>query len=56
MNLAGHKDRRTLQRYVKPGKGGTHPCFDARRRISIPGADELAARITAAAQPVAAQW
>ncbi|MGW4720445.1 tyrosine-type recombinase/integrase [Nocardia sp. NPDC004260] len=54
MNLSGHEDRRTLQRYLTPSKDGTHrrlDDIDTRRAIWTPGPDELAMRITAAAQP-----
>ncbi|MDE1675152.1 tyrosine-type recombinase/integrase [Nocardia gipuzkoensis] len=58
MNLSGHEDRRTLQRYLTPSKDCTHrrlDDIDARRATWTPGADELAARLTEAAQPAAAQ-
>lgn len=48
MNLSGHADRRTLQRYLKPSKEGTHRRLDemdARRGAWTPGIDELAARL-----------
>ncbi|WP_158688184.1 MULTISPECIES: site-specific integrase [Actinomycetes] len=48
MNLSGHEDRRTLQRYLKPSKEGTHrrlDDIDARRSTRPPSADELAARM-----------
>lgn len=51
MNLSGHEDRRTLQRYLKPSKGGTHrrlDDIDARRGAWTPGPDELAERLTRA--------
>lgn len=28
MNLSGHEDRRTLQRYLTPSKDGTHRRLD----------------------------
>ena len=49
MNLSGHEDRRTLQRYLKPSKEGTHRRLDeidAQRGTWTPSADELAARMT----------
>lgn len=49
MNLSGHEDRRTLQRYLKPSKEGTHRRLDAmdvQRGTWTPGADELAAQMT----------
>ena len=49
MNLSGHEDRRTLQRYLKPSKEGTHrrlDKIDAQRGTWTPSADELAARMT----------
>lgn len=49
MKLSGPEDRRTLQRYLKPSKEGTHrrlDDIDARRGNRIPSADELAARVT----------
>jgi integrase/recombinase XerC len=49
MNLSGHRDRRTLQRYLHPSKGGTHrrlDAIDARRGAWTPDAEELAARMT----------
>jgi integrase/recombinase XerC len=48
MNLSGHEDRRTLQRYLKPSKDGTHRRLDeadAQRGAWTPDADELAARM-----------
>lgn len=48
MNLSGHEDRRTLQRYLKPSKEGTHrrlDDIDARRPERTPDARELAARL-----------
>ncbi|WP_051021532.1 tyrosine-type recombinase/integrase [Nocardia araoensis] len=57
MNLSGHEDRRTLQRYLKPSKDGTHrrlDDIDARRVTWTPGADELAARLSAAERPAPA--
>ncbi|MFE2754027.1 tyrosine-type recombinase/integrase [Actinosynnema sp. NPDC059335] len=48
MNLSGHEDRRTLQRYLKPSKEGTHrrlDAIDARRPERTPDAAELAARM-----------
>ncbi|WP_159850786.1 site-specific integrase [Nocardia sp. CY41] len=59
MNLSGHEDRRTLQRYLTPSKDGTHrrlDDIDARRAIWTPGPDELAMRLTAAAQPHLSRW
>ncbi|MEV1115536.1 hypothetical protein AB0I91_10750 [Actinosynnema sp. NPDC049800] len=29
MNLSGHEDRRTLERYLEPSKEGTHRRLDA---------------------------
>jgi integrase/recombinase XerC len=49
MNLSGHEDRRTLQRYLKPSKEGTRRRLDeidAHRPTWTPSADELAARLT----------
>ncbi|MEV0704990.1 hypothetical protein AB0I53_44715 [Saccharopolyspora sp. NPDC050389] len=49
MNLSGHEDRRTLQRYLKPSKEGTHHRLDeidAQRGAWTPSAEELAARMT----------
>jgi integrase/recombinase XerC len=51
MNLSGHEDRRTLQRYLKPSKEGTHRRLDeidAHRGAWTPTAHELAARMTRA--------
>lgn len=48
MNLSGHEDRRTLQRYLKPSKEGTHRRLDeidAHRDTWTPSAEELAARM-----------
>jgi len=48
MNLSGHEDRRTLQRYLKPSKEGTHRRLDeidAHRGTWTPGAEELVARM-----------
>lgn len=48
MNLSGHEDRRTLQRYLNPSKEGTHrrlDAIDARRPDRTPDATELAARL-----------
>lgn len=48
MNLSGHEDRRTLQRYLKPSKEGTHRRLDeadAQRGAWTPDAEELAARM-----------
>lgn len=48
MNLSGHEDRRTLQRYLKPSKEGTHRRLDAldnRRGAWTLSADELATRM-----------
>ncbi|MBW4722379.1 tyrosine-type recombinase/integrase [Saccharothrix obliqua] len=48
MNLSGHEDRRTLQRYLTPSKEGTHRRLDeidARRPEHTPDAAELAARM-----------
>lgn len=49
MNLSGHEDHRTLQRYLKPSKEGTHrrlDDIDAQRSTWTSSADELAARMT----------
>jgi hypothetical protein len=49
MNLSGHEDRHTLQRYLKPSKEGTHRRLDeidAHRPTWTPSADELVARLT----------
>jgi integrase/recombinase XerC len=49
MNLSGHEDRRTLQRYLKPSKEGTQRRLDgieAQRGTWTPSADELADRMT----------
>lgn len=49
MNLSGHEDRRTLQRYLKPSKEGTHRRLDemdAKRGIWTPSAEDLAVRMT----------
>ncbi|MGW3472296.1 hypothetical protein ACWDKQ_28380 [Saccharopolyspora sp. NPDC000995] len=49
MNLSGHEDRRTLQRYLKLSKEGTHRRpdeIDAQRGTWAPSAEELAARMT----------
>ena len=51
MNLSGHEDRRTLQRYLRPSKEGTHRRLDemdALRGTWAPGADELATRLAQA--------
>lgn len=48
MNLSGHEDRRTLQRYLKPSKEGTHRRLDeidAQRGTWTPSAEEVAARM-----------
>lgn len=49
MNLSGHQDRRTLQRYLNPSKEGTHRRLDEidaqRGTWTTPSADELAARM-----------
>lgn len=48
MNLSGHEDRRTLQRYLKPSKEGTHRRLDAmdvQRGTWTPTADQLATRL-----------
>jgi integrase/recombinase XerC len=48
MNLSGHEDRRTLQRYLKPSKEGTHrrlDDIDKQRGAWTPTTDELAARM-----------
>lgn len=48
MNLSGHEDRRTLQRYLKPSKEGTHRRLDeidVARGTWTPSADEIATRI-----------
>ncbi|WP_051163164.1 site-specific integrase [Nocardia brevicatena] len=57
MHLSGHEDRHTLQRYLKPSKDCTHrrlDAIDAYRRTWTPGANEIAACLTAAAQPAPA--
>ncbi|TCO59366.1 hypothetical protein EV192_104207 [Actinocrispum wychmicini] len=44
MNLSGHDDRRTFQRYLKPSKEGTRrrmDTVDAQRGAWTPAADEL---------------
>lgn len=49
MNLSGHEDRRTLQRYLKPSKEGTHRRLDeidAHRPTWTPSAEELVARMS----------
>src|SRR5690606_33478342 len=49
MNLSGHKDRRTLQRYLRPSLESTHRRLDeidARRGAWTPDADEIAAKLT----------
>ncbi len=49
MNLSGHEDRRTLQRYLKPSKEGTHRRLDeidAQRPTWTPSAEELGARMS----------
>jgi integrase len=49
MNLSGHEDRRTLQRYLQPSKEGTQRRLDgieAQRGTWTPSADELADRVT----------
>jgi integrase/recombinase XerC len=49
MNLSGHEDRRTLQRYLQPSKEGTQRRLDgieAQRGTWTPSADELADRMT----------
>ncbi|GGM73876.1 hypothetical protein GCM10012275_50710 [Longimycelium tulufanense] len=51
MNLSGHEDRRTLQRYLNPSKEGTHQRLDDidnRRHTWTPGADELTDRLARA--------
>lgn len=48
MNLSGHEDRRSLQRYLKPSKEGTQRRLDAmdvQRGTWTPGAREIAARL-----------
>ncbi|MFI6100805.1 hypothetical protein ACIA8G_35095 [Lentzea sp. NPDC051213] len=48
MNLSGHEDRRTLQRYLKPSNEGTHRRLDAmdvQRGTWTPTAVQLAARL-----------
>jgi integrase/recombinase XerC len=48
MNLSGHEDRRTLQRYLKPSKEGTHRRLDesdAQHGAWTPDANELTARM-----------
>jgi integrase/recombinase XerC len=48
MNLSGHEDRRTLQRYLKPSKEGTHrrlDGLDTQRGTWTPSADELDTRM-----------
>jgi integrase/recombinase XerC len=49
MNLSGHEDRRTLQRYLKPSKEGTHRRLDQiddQRDTWTPSAEDLAVRMT----------
>ncbi|TDD52951.1 site-specific integrase [Nonomuraea terrae] len=48
MNLSGHEDRRTLQRYLKPSKEGIHRRLDGldARGTWTPNAAELTARMT----------
>ena len=49
MNLSGHEDRRTLQRYLKPSKDGTHRRLDeidTHRGSQTPSAEDLATRMT----------
>jgi integrase/recombinase XerC len=49
MNLSGHADRRTLQRYLTPSKEGTHRRLDeidTHRPTWTPSTDELADRMT----------
>jgi integrase/recombinase XerC len=49
MNLSGHQDRRTLQRYLTPSKEGTHRRLDeidAHHDTWTPSAEELAARMS----------
>jgi integrase/recombinase XerC len=49
MNLSGHEDRRTLQRYLQPSKEGTHRRLDeidAHRPTWTPSAKELVARMS----------
>ena len=58
MNLSGHKDRRTLQRYLRPSLESTHRRLDeidARRGAWTPDADEIAAKLTdaSAQEPMA---
>ncbi|GAB3552420.1 integrase/recombinase XerC [Actinopolyspora lacussalsi] len=48
MNLSGHEDRRSLQRYLRPSKEGAHRRLDEldlARGFWNPGADEIAARL-----------
>ncbi|WP_083650059.1 site-specific integrase [Amycolatopsis sp. CB00013] len=48
MNLSGYEDRRTLQRYLKPSKEGTHrrlDDLDNRRGTRTASADDLATRM-----------
>ncbi|MGH3629312.1 MAG: hypothetical protein ACRDRL_17980 [Sciscionella sp.] len=47
MSLSGHEDRRTLQRYLKPSKEGTHRLdeIDAHRGTWTPEANDLATRM-----------
>lgn len=48
MNLSGHEDRRTLRRYLKPSKEGTHRRLDeidAHRGAWTPSGHELALRM-----------
>jgi integrase/recombinase XerC len=52
MNLSGHEDRRTLQRYLNPSKDGTHQrldAIDARHLPRTPGITEIADRLERAA-------
>lgn len=49
MNLSGHEDRRTLQRYLTPSKEGTHRRLDeidAQRGTWTTSAEELATRMS----------
>lgn len=49
MNLSGHRDRRTLQRYLRPSKEGTHrrlDDLDAQRGVWVPDTDAIRSKIT----------
>ena len=55
MNLSGHEDRRTLQRYLKPSKEGTHRRLDeidAHHDTWTPSAEELAPRVATRRSPI----